>query len=181
LEHIDFHDCVVRQSELDNGNLCLQFNSINILRTHPDNDTGKAKETDDTLVCFKNVTAIKAQCHDSSKAVANAFEKKKKSGDTGVVLDVNVEEIEIKDIYILDALNNLDIISLSIEKIDEKYICKIDGHTSGCLESNIIVIEFEYVGVYVCFNNLTVNAWFENGAEWNGNEWVITGKCFYEN
>ena len=170
LEHIDFHDCVAEQPEWDNDSLFLHFGHINVLETHPENDTGKDKATDNALVCFENVKVIKSQWHDDKKAVANAFEKRKITGDTSVVLDIDVNEIEIKDIDFPDALNNIDIVSLDIEANGETYICKIAGTSTDYRQRRII--EFEYSGVYVCFNEFTRNTWFDDEFVWNGSKWV---------
>lgn len=169
-EHISFHDCIIKQLEWDNGNLVLHFDWLDMLKTHPANDTGKAKQTDNALVCFENVKVIKSEWHDDAKAVANAFEKKKKSGDTGVVLDIDPEEIEIKDIDFDDALRGLWIVSLDIERSGETYICKIDGHglyqdfqdVRDFSKSIREIIEFEYKNARIHFNNFVCDAWFAN-------------------
>jgi hypothetical protein len=164
---------VVKQPEWDNDNLILHFDWIDVLRTHPANDIGKAQQTDNALVCFENVKVIKSQWHDQSKAVENAYKKREITGDTSVVLDIDVNEIEINDIDILDALNNIDIVSLDIETTGEKYICKIfgDGHRDEYYKL-IRIIEFEYSGVSVCFNEFTGNAWFDDEFVWDGSKWV---------
>lgn len=116
LEHIHFHDCTIKQLELSNGNLFLYFNWLFILKSHPNNDTGNHTQTDNALVCFQNVKLIKSQWHDYTKAIANAFEKKKQSGDTSVVLNINSDEIEVKDIDFPDALTELFLVSLNAKK-----------------------------------------------------------------
>ena len=166
LKHIGFHDCIIKQLEWHNKNLFLYFDWLDILETHPDNGTGKIKQTGKALVRFENVKILTSQWHDDSKALANAFEKIKKSEDT--VVDVspymNFAEIEIKDIDFFGALRGLEIVSLDIGRIDEKYICKIDGY--GLYENfqdlrdfckNIRKrIEFEYSDAYIFFNNTLI-------------------------
>jgi len=171
LDHISFHDRIIKQAEWENGNLLLYFDRIDVHRTHPDNNTGKAKQTDNALVCFGNVKATKSQWHDDSKAIANAFGKRKMTGDTSVIVDIDTNEIEIKDMDFLCALDHLDIVSLDTETNTETYICKIEGG-SAYDHAQRRTIEFEYSNVCVCFNGFTANAWFDNGVAWDGSAWV---------
>ncbi len=166
LEHISFHDCKIIKTELYNNNLILYFDYLDILKTHPNNKTGKAKKTDNALLCFENVKILTSQFHDYSKACKNAFEKKKKSGDTSVTLDIETGEIEISNIYFIDALNNMYIFSLETLNNNGTYICKIEG--DGYMDfqyKDLRIIEFEYSNSYVCFNNFTSDAWFESDSQ----------------
>lgn len=171
LEHISFHDCIIKRAIWSNSNLLLYFDWLDIFKMHPNNDTGKAKQSDNALVYFENVNvkATKSQWYDNSKAIAKAYKKIKKSEKQSIVLDYGIEDIEIKDIEFFDAINGLEITVLNIVKNDDIYNCRIDGN--GLYQDFQDVhdfykdvnkhIEFEYSNAYVCFNNLICDAWFE--------------------
>lgn len=154
LEHVYFHDNVIEKAVLDNDNLVLYFDWFYLLNTHPLNDTDDYKQIDNVIVCFENVKPIISQWHDLTKAVNNAIEKKEKSGDTNVYLQIDDGEIEIHNINLIDALNNLEVVSLNVIKNDTKNICKISGdrYRDSIYNQWMRKIEFEYSNDIIWFN-----------------------------
>lgn len=49
LEHVSFHDCIIEKFDWEGDTLNLYFDWLDIHKTHPDNQTGKAKRTSKAL------------------------------------------------------------------------------------------------------------------------------------
>lgn len=142
LVDISLHDCVINKVLWNKGKLIFKLDWIDVLPTHPNNCTGKAKTGESAWLVFEDATVEKAGEYDVSAAI-NAGKKQIVLSDDGVWMPKPLENIAV-DFLILSFVD---------EAVGEyrRFLC-----TNVRQE-----IEIKYARMWVTWQNLVQDAWFE--------------------
>jgi len=122
---------------------------INMLKSHPLNKTGKSKITRKSLLTFDNASIVFCKYYDMSRAYTEGKKTNK------VFYNVE-EEADVVNVDLFDSCSNLEISD------DEETETGEGEKTWYCICGDNLQFKIKYTSVYVHFNDLAEDAWFEN-------------------
>lgn len=147
LNHLSLHDCVINHAEWIGDSLIFYMDWVDVLKTHPYNSTGKAKVARIVALLFENATELSCFYYDLTKAEE---EGRKVNKNTYSI----PEDAEIITSSIVKRCNNTEISEDEETMEDGKIVW-----TCSC--NNDTEFKITYSIMWVCFNALEEDSWFE--------------------
>jgi hypothetical protein len=141
LSHLSLHDCTIDYVEWVDKYLVFYLESINVLKTHPLNNTGKAKIARNVALIFDNALELSCFYYDLTEA--------KKEGGTNKKVYNIPEDSEIIDTNIIDLCRNIDIFEDKEITAEGKKIW-----TCSCNAYEDAELKIKYSNMWVCFDIL---------------------------
>lgn len=147
LNYISLHDCIINHVEWQNDNLTIYFDWIDVMKTHPANCTGKAKRAYNTAIIFEHVNETYCFYYDLSRA----FEEGKRINKQSYTVPQDAEKFIST---IAERCKNVE-----VDDANERREDNINYWSCSC--QNDTEFEITFSNVWVCFNALSEDSWFE--------------------
>ncbi len=143
LNYIAFHDCEISHAQWQGTTLAIFFDWIDVLKSHPNNETGAAMVAENAVLYFENAKIKKSILYDMSKAYAKGKEAGRKSYNLN-------EDAEIIDKDVIELCEELTVLSDDVK-----------GKHGWVFSGFNVEIELEFEFVSICWNDFESKAWFE--------------------
>ncbi|WP_234340236.1 hypothetical protein [Gorillibacterium timonense] len=150
LDHVSLHDCVIYAISFKNQSLSVLFEHIDVLSTHPRNNTGKAMYTGKAILKFIDFEILESFLYDTSE-----IEGKKR-----IIVEGEVQKrvIDISELLIdFEVLKNEE-----VQTQDNYCIHRFDGSTSLKYNADFGYWIIKYKTLIIEWDELIDTAWFED-------------------
>jgi len=145
--YLSLHDCEIQYVEWIDTSLIFHFNWVNVLKIHPQNQTGKAKVARNAILIFENAIELSCIYYDLTRT----FYNKKKANKREFFIP---DDADVVTSSIIERCKNVEISKNEVFNENGINIWNCSCHN----DSNF---KMTYSNMYVCFNQLEENAWFE--------------------
>jgi hypothetical protein len=139
--HLSLHDCVINHVEWQDDSLVFFMEWIEVLETHPQNNTGRAKTAKDAIIKFEKAREISCLHYDYSNAI--------KKG----IRSLSEQDAEIMHSTTVDRCVQAEISN------DDEFIGN-ERRIWRCECQNDSEFWLEFSSVWICFDSLSEDSWF---------------------
>jgi hypothetical protein len=150
MNYLALHDCEINHAEWNGCDLLIYFDWIDVLKSHPCNDTGKAMIAENSALRFENVKVLKSVIYDMQRAIDEMKRTGRKS--------CSANEADIIETDIIELCEDFLVLQVGLTFENGRYVW-------NCMGDNEFTIECDHI--MVCWNDFNGSAWFEG---WNDNK-----------
>ncbi|MFK5883382.1 MAG: hypothetical protein QM489_03470 [Candidatus Izemoplasma sp.] len=138
-KYIVFHNSIISEVAINDGNLSIKVNSVDVKVNHPENTTHEAIEAQDVIIVFEDVEAV--EC----------FQKPSNDRQTkNTLLSTEIEELP-------NVLLKAVISDSFVEDTDSQSIFRMISSQSTMTNTTLI----KYKSIIVGWKSISGQAWFE--------------------